>query len=441
MENAAKTPAALQVDPELEREFEKAIEYQLTDEDLERAQLLLGVDVPTRAQELHSRTSADLLRNWALGVGDDNPLYTDFDYGAGTRWGGQIGHGTLAGHVKTPMRGDRMPEEIKAATKGMFRGVHVFVSGGSWDWYRPVRPGETLYSFGGEESIEVKRSEFAGRSAVQVRRDVIVNQFGETIGVYRILRILTERKTARSKGKYADIEPAHYTDEDYERIDEIYATEQPRGAEPRFWEDVSVGEQLPPMVKGPLTVTDQIAFHAGGYGFVPYGLHGGRVGYKNRQRIKPFYIKNEQGVWDVAQRLHWDSSWAKAIGNPMAYDYGVMRQSWFYHQLADWIGDDGFVEQMSDSIRKFNYIGDTQFLSGEVTGKRQEAGRNLVDLKLSMVNQRDTETAYATATVSLPSREAGLSILPTPPPDISHRAATMFARHCELDARQRRGAR
>ena len=29
----------------------------------------------------------------------------------------------------------------------------------------------------------------------------------------------------------------------------------------------------------------------------------------------------------MAQRLHWDSEWAKAIGNPMAYDYGVMREA------------------------------------------------------------------------------------------------------------------
>jgi hypothetical protein len=40
------------------------------------------------------------------------------------------------------------------------------------------------------------------------------------------------------------------------------------------------------------------------------------------------------------------------------------RQSWFFHQLTDWIGDDGIVVTLQDSIRKFNYMGDTQFLSG-----------------------------------------------------------------------------
>ncbi len=202
---------------------------------------------------------------------------------------------------------------------------------------------------------------------------------------------------------------------------------------------MNVGDALPPMVKGPLTVTEIIAFHAGGYGFVPYGLRASRVGYKNRKRIAPFYIKNEHGVWDVAQRLHWDSQWAKAIGNPLAYDYGVLRQSWFYHHVADWAGDDAFIEKMSDSIRKFNYHGDTQFLSGEVVGKREEDGRFLVDLKLSMVSQRDIETAYATATVSLPSRTAGLPPMPPVPVDLERQTAAMFARHNELTAQKRAG--
>ncbi len=431
------TPESLQVDPELEKEFERAIAYQLTDDDIDRAQLLIGADTASRHRELYSVASPDALRNWAMGVGDDNPLYIDEDYGPTTRWGSQIGHGTMAGHIKTPMLGDPMPDEIKRQTRSLFRGVHVFVSGGRWEWYRPIYPGDRIFSFDGEESLDVKQSEFAGRSVIQVRRDVAINQRGEVVGVYRILRVLTERKTARERGKYAEIEPATYTDDDYKRIDDIYEQEQPRGAEPRYWEDVEIGDALPPMVKGPLTVTEMIAFHAGGYGFVPYGLRASRLGFKNRRRIAPFYIKNANGVYDVAQRLHWDSDWAKAIGNPMAYDYGVLRQCWFYHHVSDWAGDDAFIEGLEDSIRKFNYMGDTQFLSGEVTGKREDTGRYLVDLKLSMVSQRDVETAYATATVSLPSRHAGIPPLPAVPLDLQRKAFQMFARHNDLSALRR----
>jgi hypothetical protein len=116
-----------------------------------------------------------------------------------------------------------------------------------------------------------------------------------------------------------------------------------------------------------------------------------------------------------------------------------MRQTWFYHQVSDWMGDDGFVVSMEDSIRKFNYHGDTQFLTGKVVGKRVEGDMRLVDLELHMVNQRDTETAYATATVSLPSREHGLAMTPDTPRELSHKTAQMFARHNELSAAKRAG--
>ena len=437
-DEAARAHGAFAVDDELEKEFQKALEHELTDDDIERARLMVGLDVASKQRELNSVATSDAIRNWALGVGDDNPLYVDEEYGADTRWGTQIGHGTQMGHIKTPMLGDPIPDEVKAQTKGMFRGVHVFVSGGTWEWYRPLRPGDRIFSFRGEESLDVKQSEFAGRSVIQVSRDVAINQFGEVLGVYRILRVLTERKKSRSAGKYAAIEPAHYTDADYEEIDAIYAQEGPLGAEKRYWEDVNVGDQLDPMVKGPTTITEMIAFHAGGYGFVPYGLRSSRVGYKNRKRIAPFYVKNAQGVHDVAQRLHWDSDWAKAIGNPMAYDYGVQRQCWFYHHVADWAGDDACIVAMEDSIRKFNYMGDTQFLSGAVVGKREEGGQKLVDLELHMINQRDTETAYGTATVALPSRSDGLPLFPAVPVDLQRQAAEMFARHTELSAQRRR---
>jgi acyl dehydratase len=421
-------------------EFEKATDYALTDADIERARLLLGVDTATKHMEHITTATFDSIRNFAWGLGDDNPLYCDEEYGTTTRWGSQVAPNSMTHILAAPMLGDPMPAEIKAATKGVFRGIHVFVSGGSMDWYRPIFPGDRLFAFSGEESLEVKESEFAGRSVIQVSRDVKVNQRGEVVSVHRVLRVLAERKTARERGKNNTIEPATYTDDDIARIDEIYAAEQRRGADKRYWEDVVVGDELPAMAKGPLTTTEIVAFHAGGYGFVPYGLKSSRLAYQNRMRIGPFFVKNAQGVPDVAQRLHWDSDWAKAIGNPMAYDYGVMRECWFHHYATDWAGDDAFVVRQSDSMRKFNYHGDVQFLSGSVVGKREEDGRKLVDLTMKMTNQRGTDTSFADVTVCLPSRESGMALLPAVPDDIQAKATAMFERHNELTAERRRTA-
>ena len=46
----------------------------------------------------------------------------------------------------------RSPTEFRAETKGLFSGVHVFVSGQSSEWYRPIYIGDELYAFGGTES-------------------------------------------------------------------------------------------------------------------------------------------------------------------------------------------------------------------------------------------------------------------------------------------------
>lgn len=412
-------------------EWQKATEYTITDEDIERQRKLLGFMSPSKQREYIQTASVDAIRNWSHGCGDDNPLYCDPDYAAGTRWGGVIAPAMMTGSINAPMKGDPTPDEIRALRKSLWRGIHVFVSGSKWDFYRPVRPGDTIYSYNGDETSEVKESEFSGRSVINVRKDVKVNQRGEVVSVYRIIQILTERKTAKKKGKYADIKPAEYSDEQIAEIDAVYAGEQVRGADTRYWDDVQVGDSLGKMAKGPLTVTDVICFHAGGYGFVPYAPSVGRIAYQNRQRIAPFYIKNEYGIPDVAQRLHWDPLWAQAIGNPMAYDYGVMRENYLFHYLSDWAGDDGIVLRVHDEIRKFNYMGDTQIITGEVVDKREEDGQTVVDVMAQFTNQRGDATVKATATIALPQK-GRMAMYPDVPKDLAEEAARMMTRHWEL---------
>lgn len=419
-------------DASISDEFKKATSYELTDGDIERARLLLNYDLASRDQEQISTATEDNIRSFAYACGSDDPLHCDPAYAAATRWGSVIAPSMMAGVINKPMLGDPYTPELKAAGKSLFRGIHMFISGGEWTFFRPIFPGDTLYSFGGEDGLEVKQSEFAGRSVTRFNSQVKVNQRGEVVSVYRYRAILTERKTAREKGKYSDIKPAEYTDEDLAKIDAIYANDAPRGTEKRYWDDIEAGQSLRDSASGPLNVTDIVTFHAGGYGFVPYGLRVGRIWHKNRQRIAPFYVKNKYGVPDVAQRLHWDSEWAQAIGNPMAYDYGVMRENYLFRYLSEWAGVDGWVYKQYDEIRKFNYIGDTQFITGSVTGKRQENGLNLVDLSVKMTNQRGEDTVLCTATIALPSREAPHVLLPEVPRELQQRAARMMARHWEL---------
>ncbi|MGC5255694.1 FAS1-like dehydratase domain-containing protein [Gordonia sp. DT218] len=411
--------------------------YTFLDSDIQRAKDICGIYHAVTQREQFSRATPDVIRNFARSYGDDNPLFVDEDYGQNTRWGAQIAPPMINIALRKDLLADKMPREHR---RPAFRGIHVFVSGSQTDWYRPVYDGDTIYAFHGFEKVELKESEFAGRSLFVTRIHVQFNQRAEVVQAQRVLTIHTERHESKKRKKYDAIEAATYTPDEIAAIDELYAAEAPRGQQTRYWDDVQAGDSLGDLVKGPLTATDMMVFHSGGYGFAPYTPSAGRLGYKNRQRIAAFYIPNEQGVPDVAQRIHWDSEYARSIGLPAAYDYGMMRDCWLTHYLTDWIGDEGWIESMSSQMRKFNYLGDTHYFTGEVTGKRVEGGRHLVDVEFRGTSQRGEVTCPATATISLPSRETGLAILPTAPAEWELIAAQMLKRHGELRAEKRRSA-
>ena len=413
---------------------------EITEDHLERARLLIGYDEASSQRQQFTVASEDSIRAFAMSFGSDNPLYCDPDYARNTRWGGLVAPGTMAVSMGAPLRGDPRPDHIARAKRHLFQGIHQLHSGNQWEWYGPIRPGDRLYRFGGQESLEVKKSEFAGRSVIRVQRDVVMNQNAEIVCIYRPLMVLSERKTAAKRGKYKDIEPAFYTDEDLAEIDAIYEAEQVRGAEPRIWEEVAIGDSLGVMAKGPLTFSDIIALHAGGFGMVEFGPSTSRIRYKRRQKMPRAYTKNKLGIPEIVMRMHWDDDWAREIGSPMAYDYGFQRELWLYHYLGDWCSDDGIVLRMAGQMRMFNFHGDTQTITGEVVDKQLENGRATVDVKVRFTSQRGDITMEATATLGLPSREHGQTEYPVAPAELAERAKSFLARHHELSGSRDSGA-
>ena len=403
-------------------ELEKATHATFLQEDIDRAIAQCGIDAANPRRDQYTEATADSMRAYARAGGDDNRLYCDRAYGEKTRWGGQIAPPLMFRIINNPLLGPAGPKRVP------FRGIHQFVSGATIDFYKPLKAGDRVYSFTGVESVTPKASNFAGRSVIQIKRSTHMNQDAEVVAVFKQLMVMTERKAAMEKGALNDIQPAHYTPEDIARQDAVYAAEKPRGLEPRYWEDVAVGDPIGPMGKGPLTLTDIVFWHAGGTGFT-YNPSTSRLAWENRQRIPAFYVPNDQGIPDIAMRVHWDKEWAKAVGVPLPYDYSVMREFWLCHALTDWMGDDAWLTHFHAEIRRFNYLGDLTVISGEVKAKRREAGRSLVDIRIAGVSQRGEETCHAVATIALPSREDGPVLLPQPPEDLARRALQFMEEH------------
>jgi hypothetical protein len=131
----------------------------------------------------------------------------------------------------------------------------------------------------------------------------------------------------------------------------LYCDEPVRGATPRYWEDVKEGEELPVMLKGPMTVTGFIAYAQGWGG--PY-IRANKLAWKLIDAHPSVGITNRFGIPDVPERVHWEEDFALEVGAPGAYDYGPERNSWLTHHLTNWIGDDGFLRKASCKIRRHN---------------------------------------------------------------------------------------
>jgi acyl dehydratase len=350
-------------------------------------------------------------------MGDDNPLYCEPEYAAKTRWGGLILHpafvggDTLIGIDEV----EAVPQDKLALMRGdPLRGVHAFYSSGVREWWRPLRPGREVFRRNAVVGVLDKSSGFARRSVHEWSANVFGDAGGALAAQYRLM-IRTERESARREKKYEDQRPEPYTPEQLAAIDAQYAAEKPRAAEPRWWEDVGEGDALGTLVKGPLSVTDIVCWHVGvGMGY--YGVRALRLGYQNRQRIPGFYQRDALNVPDQMMRVHWDDDWAKRAGAPTRYDYGRMRECWLVHLCTDWMGDDAWLWKLECQLRRFNFVGDTQWVRGRVTRKYLALGaRPAVDVELWAENQRGQVTTPGSATVLLPSREHGPVRLPDPP--------------------------
>jgi acyl dehydratase len=354
----------------------------------------------------------------AEAYGDDNRLWWDPDYAASSRWGSPIappplvGGDTLVGEDEVTAVA---PEQRELMKGDPLRGVHAFYSASAREWWAPLRPGRRVFRRNALVGVLDKPSEFADRAVHEWTAQVFRDEDGALLsGQYRLM-IRTERTKARQRGESRQVEIRPYRDEEIDRIEAGYAGESPRGSEPRFWEDVQEGDSVGPMVKGPLTVTDMVCWHVG-MGMGLYGIKPLRLGYRNRQRIPRFYHRDELNVPDVMQRVHWDPEFARRAGNPTTFDYGRMRETWLIHLCTDWMGDDAWLWKLDCEFRRFNYVGDTQWLSGTVTRRYlAEGDRPAVDIKLCCTNEREEETTPGTATILLPSRERGPVRLPDPP--------------------------
>jgi acyl dehydratase len=361
----------------------------LTEEALEKLRERVGGEVTISTPPHLTEVTADGIRHWAHGIGDRNPFWHDEEAAQ------------AAGHEQQVAPPTMILAFSKLATgyAGGLPRVHALYAGSDYTWEKVPGRGDRLTNRAIFEELREREGSFAGRSFEQILRCTFTDQHTDTVaeGTSWVLR--TERSTSRKKGKHKKLEPHTYTESE---LDEIYAlvdAEEIRGPEPRTWESVSEGDEIPVVVKGPLTVTDNVMFvNAWGGSFIrAHGL--ARDYFKKHPGAS---MVNSQGVPDFPERVHWDPEYAQSVGVPYPYDYGGQRFAWMGHLVTNWMGDHGFMRRLRVEFRRFNLIGDTTWCKGRVTRTYRDGEHGAVDLEIWAHDQRGEVTTKGLATVYLP---------------------------------------
>lgn len=381
------------IDPSVKPEGSVLAEGKITEEALENFRKRVGTKlrIPNIYNQLASR---DAIRHFCHGIGDGNPLWLDEEYAKKTRYGGIVAPPSWLYSVFPTWVLQGLP------------GVHAFHSGNDWEFYKPIREGDFITPECYFTGFEEKKSEFSGRIIIEYQEARFYNQRSELVAKTKLWIIRAERSAARAKGKYKSIQLPHpWTEEELRKVEEEVLAEQVRGSEVRYWEDVDVGEELPPLVKGPLGLTDMIAFCAGA---APVQLmaHGLQLRLYKEHPAWGFRDPTTYAMEPV-YAVHYNKVAAEAAGLPYPYDVGAQRQCWLIHFLTNWMGDEGWLKRNYAEYRRFVYLSDVVWFRGKVTRKYiDEDGDYCVDVETHGYNQRGEDTIPGHSTICLPSREA-----------------------------------
>ena len=380
---------------------------EVTPEKLQRAKSRANKPFYPRGIYFNTQATKDGIRHFVDGIGDLNPLFRDDGYAKRTKYGGIIAPGAYLYSIYWA---------ILAA--GM-TGVHGWYSGGDWEWYRPIYAGDEFKTVCIIRELVEKKGRMAGGGSIWISyNDVIrINQRGEVVGKEYYHTVRAGRREAGAAGRERKLEKPVYTKEDWIKILDAYDDEELRGAEPRWWEDVQVSDELKPMIKGPLSVRDEIAWLMGA-GSPFFLAHKIQYLWEARHPRGLEYVE-ETSERDVPELVHIFDSFARTIGVERAYDYGCQRMSWLCQFFTNWMGDDGFLWKVSGDMRAFNQIGDITTFEGRVVKKYLEDDKCCVDIEVWAKNQRDVYSMPPRiSTVILPSRERGPVVYPEPAPEL-----------------------
>jgi acyl dehydratase len=337
---------------------------------------LIGHETPPERNRFP--ISDEMAYDVADAIENPNPLYVDPDHAQQSRFGGLLCPPLATWKDIAPPIG-----YFGAGQDWHFEVPLPFdsygLNGGSdWQFLRPAYVGDWITRQFRILDIYEKQGR-SGPLVFIVRQETQTNQLGQVINRAKrvsIHRALPSRGQSHQAAKVADqLTTVPVSPPDPETIiPKLQAGPQ----EQRYYEDVEVGVELPPVVKGPMTTTHLIRWAAANGNYA---------------------------------RIHWDLPFAQLHqGLPNVVVNGSLKNQYLGQLLLNFAGEEGWFKRFYVEHRGMDFPGDVLTAFGAVTGKREVGGYGHLDCHVGLRNSRGQQTASGHATVVLPKRGQSLPL-------------------------------
>jgi acyl dehydratase len=291
---------------------------KFTDQMLADMRALIGTELRTEASVNNEFATRTAVLRFCEGIGDDNPLWTDAAYAQTTSYGGLIAP----------------PSFIFACLGGIqvgWPGLGGFHCETTIKFHQPIRVGDKITCrvvFNGFDGPTAD-SNFGGRRIKDYILQQYINQDGVVVADFICSRMRFERGEMQKRAETRRIEVPHpWTAPQLAEIEEQILAEQPRGATPRYWDDVQVGDEIDVITKGPLGLTDFIAFIAGGAAPIPRVSAHSVALKKYHKHPKWAFRDPKTHALEPVYSVHYNDYAAQLQGAQIAYDVGIQRTAW-----------------------------------------------------------------------------------------------------------------
>ena len=394
-----------------EIKYSKPLEYYTVDNFLKESHQMIGQPVTgIMGTSSFDIAKYDFTAAYALAVGDDNPLFRDVWYALNTRYETIIALPTFFIAIKYPM-----------CEGPLFDGPYPLAgleASYDWEWNDVIRMNDK-FTYEHILTDVYEQTTQKGRTVYLVSECKYWNQLKELVatcnGTYAaivvaesIIDLPEAIKEGFSKRPITDRKVHKYSDDEVSRIIKDSGAMVRNGPKSRYWENVEIGDELPQIVKAPVTSSSLIQYHNAVFtaqNFPNFEVH------VRKFLKKPGVFRSQlltNWPYDYQLSQYEDPYLGETGGLGYSFPPSSVRAGFCAHLLSNWMGDDGFIRSLQVDVSEPYLYGDSLWVKGTVVEKYKEkiAGGvyGAVDIKIESINQLGQNVAPGKATVYLPSK-------------------------------------